>query len=154
MPSPPFPSCTHQVEFIYAKNWFANVSISRSSALISLTWPKRLSSQMDFPMVILFSLHVLVIFFISLCCLKCQVSLLTAYSCFNVIVITVLKGKIEDIELPVAKVDIIISEWMGYFLLFENMLNSVLYARDKWLVSCNYISLCKFIACSLINVYT
>jgi len=93
-------------------------------------------------------------FFISLCCHKCQVSLLTAYSCFNVIVITVLKGKIEDIELPVAKVDIIISEWMGYFLLFENMLNSVLYARDKWLVSCNYISLCKFIACSLINVYT
>ncbi|KAB5552569.1 hypothetical protein DKX38_009880 [Salix brachista] len=54
-------------------------------------------------------------------------------------VITVLKGKIEDIELPVAKVDIIISEWMGYFLLFENMLNSVLYTRDKWLVSCNCI---------------
>ncbi|KAL9324691.1 hypothetical protein ACSQ67_009548 [Phaseolus vulgaris] len=48
-------------------------------------------------------------------------------------VVTVLKGKIEEIELPVAKVDIIISEWMGYFLLFENMLNSVLYARDKWL---------------------
>ena len=35
-----------------------------------------------------------------------------------------------------AKVDIIISEWMGYFLLFENMLNTVLYARDKCLVSC------------------
>ncbi|KAF7813912.1 Protein arginine N-methyltransferase 1.1 [Senna tora] len=50
-------------------------------------------------------------------------------------VITVLKGKIEEIELPVAKVDIIISEWMGYFLLFENMLDTVLYARDKWLVS-------------------
>ncbi|KAJ8766925.1 hypothetical protein K2173_011743 [Erythroxylum novogranatense] len=49
-------------------------------------------------------------------------------------VITVLKGKIEEIELPVPKVDIIISEWMGYFLLFENMLKSVLYARDKWLV--------------------
>ncbi|XP_057758779.1 protein arginine N-methyltransferase 1.1 isoform X1 [Arachis stenosperma] len=49
-------------------------------------------------------------------------------------VVTVLKGKIEEIELPVEKVDIIISEWMGYFLLFENMLNSVLYARDKWLV--------------------
>ncbi|KAM2095469.1 hypothetical protein ACFX1R_019268 [Malus domestica] len=48
--------------------------------------------------------------------------------------ITVLKGKIEEIELPVPKVDIIISEWMGYFLLFENMLNTVLYARDKWLV--------------------
>ncbi|XP_022933999.1 protein arginine N-methyltransferase 1.1 [Cucurbita moschata] len=50
-------------------------------------------------------------------------------------VITVLKGKIEEIELPVARVDIIISEWMGYFLLFENMLNTVLYARDKWLVN-------------------
>lgn len=50
-------------------------------------------------------------------------------------VITVLKGKVEEIELPVAHVDVIISEWMGYFLLFENMLNTVLYARDKWLVS-------------------
>ncbi|KAK9073764.1 hypothetical protein SSX86_006358 [Deinandra increscens subsp. villosa] len=50
-------------------------------------------------------------------------------------VITVLKGKVEEIELPVPKVDIIISEWMGYFLLYENMLNTVLYARDKWLVS-------------------
>ncbi|KAF8388847.1 hypothetical protein HHK36_025527 [Tetracentron sinense] len=50
-------------------------------------------------------------------------------------VITVLKGKVEEIELPIAQVDIIISEWMGYFLLFENMLNTVLYARDKWLVS-------------------
>jgi len=42
---------------------------------------------------------------------------------------------VEEIELPVPHVDIIISEWMGYFLLFENMLNTVLYARDKWLVS-------------------
>ncbi|KAI3846877.1 hypothetical protein MKX03_008470 [Papaver bracteatum] len=50
-------------------------------------------------------------------------------------VITVLKGKVEEIELPVPKVDIIISEWMGYFLLFENMLDTVLYARNKWLVS-------------------
>ncbi|KAL2926812.1 putative protein arginine N-methyltransferase 1 [Bienertia sinuspersici] len=47
--------------------------------------------------------------------------------------ITVLKGKIEEIDLPV-QVDIIVSEWMGYFLLYENMLNTVLYARDKWLV--------------------
>ncbi|KAJ9167928.1 hypothetical protein P3X46_019516 [Hevea brasiliensis] len=38
-------------------------------------------------------------------------------------VVTVLKGKIEEIELPVAKVDIIILELMGYFLLYENMLN-------------------------------
>lgn len=50
-------------------------------------------------------------------------------------VITVIKGKIEEIELPVSQVDIIISEWMGYFLLYENMLNTVLYARNKWLVT-------------------
>ena len=48
--------------------------------------------------------------------------------------ITVIKGKVEDIELPVDKVDVIISEWMGYFLLYESMLDTVLYARDKWLV--------------------
>jgi len=35
--------------------------------------------------------------------------------------------------LPVEKVDIILSEWMGYFLLYESMLDSVLFARDKWL---------------------
>lgn len=50
-------------------------------------------------------------------------------------VITVIKGKIEEIDLPVSQVDIIISEWMGYFLLYENMLNTVLYARNKWLVN-------------------
>lgn len=49
-------------------------------------------------------------------------------------VVTVLKGKIEEIELPVTQVDIIISEWMGYFLVYENMLETVLYARNKWLV--------------------
>ena len=31
------------------------------------------------------------------------------------------------------KVDIIISEWMGYFLFYESMLDTVLFARDKWL---------------------
>jgi protein arginine N-methyltransferase 1 len=49
--------------------------------------------------------------------------------------ITLIRGKVEDIELPVAKVDIIVSEWMGYFLLYESMLDTVLYARDKWLVN-------------------
>lgn len=29
--------------------------------------------------------------------------------------------------------DIIISEWMGYFLMYESMLDTVLYARDKWM---------------------
>ena len=47
--------------------------------------------------------------------------------------ITVIKGKMEEIDLPVPKVDIIISEWMGYFLLYESMLDSVLDARDKYL---------------------
>jgi hypothetical protein len=31
------------------------------------------------------------------------------------------------------KIDILVSEWMGYFLLFEGMLDSVLYARDRYL---------------------
>ena len=48
--------------------------------------------------------------------------------------VTIIKGKIEEITLPCEKVDIIISEWMGYFLLYEGMLDTVLYARDKWLV--------------------
>jgi protein arginine N-methyltransferase 1 len=48
--------------------------------------------------------------------------------------VTIIKQKVEEVELPVPKVDIIISEWMGYFLLYESMLDTVLYARDKWLV--------------------
>jgi 2-polyprenyl-3-methyl-5-hydroxy-6-metoxy-1,4-benzoquinol methylase len=47
--------------------------------------------------------------------------------------ITIIKGKMEEIELPVKEVDIIVSEWMGYFLLYEGMLDSVLWARDKYL---------------------
>jgi len=47
--------------------------------------------------------------------------------------ITLIKGKVEEIELPVPTVDIIISEWMGYFLLYESMLDTVIFARDKWL---------------------
>ena len=31
------------------------------------------------------------------------------------------------------QVDVIISEWMGYFLVFESMLDSVLIARDRFL---------------------
>ena len=48
--------------------------------------------------------------------------------------IHLVKGKMEEVTLPVDKVDIIISEWMGYCLLYESMLNTVLYARDKYLV--------------------
>ena len=48
--------------------------------------------------------------------------------------ITLIQGKMEEVKLPYPKVDIIISEWMGYFLLYESMLDTVLYARDKYLV--------------------
>jgi protein arginine N-methyltransferase 1 len=47
--------------------------------------------------------------------------------------ITLLQGKMEEVKLPFDKVDIIISEWMGYFLLYESMLDTVLYARDHYL---------------------
>lgn len=30
--------------------------------------------------------------------------------------ITVIKGKVEEVQLPVEKVDVIVSEWMGYFV--------------------------------------
>ncbi|NWH62865.1 ANM8 methyltransferase, partial [Geococcyx californianus] len=33
--------------------------------------------------------------------------------------------KVEEVELPVDKVDIIISEWMGYCLFYESMLNTI-----------------------------
>lgn len=52
--------------------------------------------------------------------------------------ITLLQGKMEEVEMPLqhmvdGKVDIIVSEWMGYFLLYESMLDTVLYARDKYM---------------------
>ena len=53
--------------------------------------------------------------------------------------ITIIKSKVEEAVLPVEKVDIIISEWMGYFLLYESMLDTVLYARDKWLKEDGYL---------------
>lgn len=50
-------------------------------------------------------------------------------------VIKTVKGKLEQIdfkklELP-TKYDIILSEWMGYFLLFEGMVDTVIHARDN-----------------------
>ncbi|KAI3631232.1 hypothetical protein MIR68_010722 [Amoeboaphelidium protococcarum] len=59
--------------------------------------------------------------------------------------VKIIRGKVEDLpllhggldadgnELLIDKVDIIVSEWMGYGLLFEGMLDSVLLARDKFL---------------------
>ncbi|MCA9002399.1 MAG: class I SAM-dependent methyltransferase, partial [Planctomycetes bacterium] len=42
------------------------------------------------------------------------------------------KGPVEALELP-GPVDILVSEWMGYFALAECMFESVLVARDKLL---------------------
>lgn len=56
------------------------------------------------------------------------------FNCVVPPVVTIIKGKVEEVELPVEGVDIIISEWMGYCLFYESMLNTVIYARDKWLV--------------------
>lgn len=62
-------------------------------------------------------------------------------------IVTVIQGAVEEIELPIEAdglvandgdeptqvVDIIISEWMGYFLLRESMLDSLIRARDKFM---------------------
>ncbi|CAI0444085.1 unnamed protein product [Linum tenue] len=46
--------------------------------------------------------------------------------------IIVLHGRVEDVEID-EEVDVIVSEWMGYMLLYESMLGSVITARDRWL---------------------
>ncbi|CAG0923764.1 unnamed protein product [Notodromas monacha] len=49
--------------------------------------------------------------------------------------IKLIRGAIEDLghEAVLKDVDVIVSEWMGYFLLFEGMLKSVMFARDNYL---------------------
>eukprot|EP00088_Acartia_fossae_P030332 TRINITY_DN3130_c0_g1_i1.p1 TRINITY_DN3130_c0_g1~~TRINITY_DN3130_c0_g1_i1.p1 ORF type:complete len:566 (+),score=127.74 TRINITY_DN3130_c0_g1_i1:27-1724(+) len=47
--------------------------------------------------------------------------------------VNLVKGRLEETELPYDSFHYIVSEWMGYFLLFEGMLDSVLAARDKYL---------------------
>eukprot|EP01084_Bolivina_argentea_P306334 529345_1 len=51
--------------------------------------------------------------------------------------ITVLHGKIEEIVLPIDKVDVIISEWMGHMLITESMISSIVIARDRFLNKLN-----------------
>lgn len=62
-------------------------------------------------------------------------------------IVTVIQGAVEEIVLPIEEdglecddpehpervVDIFISEWMGYFLLRESMLDSLIRARDKFM---------------------
>ncbi|QDZ17773.1 protein arginine N-methyltransferase [Chloropicon primus] len=59
-------------------------------------------------------------------------------------VVTVLECCVEEADLP-EKVDIIVSEFMGHFLLRESMIDSVILARDKFLKSTGaiYPSHCK-----------
>jgi len=46
----------------------------------------------------------------------------------------VIQGSVEDVQLPDGiKADILVSEWMGFYLLHEGMLDSVLNARDRLL---------------------
>jgi protein arginine N-methyltransferase 1 len=46
--------------------------------------------------------------------------------------VEIIQREVEELVLP-EKVDVIISEWMGYLLLRESMLDSVLVAKEKWL---------------------
>ena len=45
----------------------------------------------------------------------------------------VFKGLAEEFTLGNYRADLIVSEWMGYFLINEHMLPSVIAVRDKWL---------------------
>lgn len=51
--------------------------------------------------------------------------------------IEVVHGMVEELdknlEIAPHSVDVLLSEWMGYCLLYESMLSSVLFARDRWL---------------------
>ncbi|KAH8270182.1 hypothetical protein KR018_005395 [Drosophila ironensis] len=50
----------------------------------------------------------------------------------NVPNVEFIKGRLEDTQLP-GKFDIIISDWIGPFMLYEPMLNSMIYAREHLL---------------------
>lgn len=52
-------------------------------------------------------------------------------------IIDVYQQRIEDFQLPadIDRVDVIISEWMGFYLLHEGMLDSVINARNRFLKS-------------------
>ncbi|XP_015894716.3 probable protein arginine N-methyltransferase 3 [Ziziphus jujuba] len=52
-------------------------------------------------------------------------------------VVEIVQSMVEEldkrIDIQPHSVDVLISEWMGYCLLYESMLGSVLFARDQWL---------------------
>lgn len=65
------------------------------------------------------------------------------------------KGRLEDTDFE-EKFDFIVSEWMGYFLLFEGMLDSVLYARDNHLNPGGFLlpNRCTMHICALEDIET
>jgi len=73
----------------------------------------------------------------------------------SVSVISLVCGKVEEVTLPdgIEKVDIIVSEWMGYCLFYESMLNTVIYARDKWLVTVIRVLFYSLMLCSDADCY-
>ncbi|KAL5570590.1 hypothetical protein UlMin_027165 [Ulmus minor] len=52
-------------------------------------------------------------------------------------VVEVVQTMVEELDektnIQPNSIDVLLSEWMGYCLLYESMLSSVLYARDRWL---------------------
>ncbi|XP_012280299.1 protein arginine N-methyltransferase 6 isoform X2 [Orussus abietinus] len=49
-------------------------------------------------------------------------------------VVEVIKSQVENLDISIiGKVDIIVSEWMGFYLVHEGMLDSIITARDKFL---------------------
>ncbi|XAR54470.1 Histone-arginine N-methyltransferase [Bertholletia excelsa] len=52
-------------------------------------------------------------------------------------IIRVVQGMVEELDsskhVQPHSIDMLLSEWMGYCLLYESMLSSVLFARDRWL---------------------
>ena len=70
-------------------------------------------------------------------------------------VVTIIRGRMEEVELPedIIEVDVIISEWMGSCLFHNSMLDTVIYARDKWLASSGLMfpDLCTLYICGVQN---
>lgn len=68
-------------------------------------------------------------------------------------IVEIVQGRLEELPLQAleGRVDVIVSEWMGYGLYFENMLSSVLVARDRFLKpgGCLVPSSCSLEVCAV-----
>ncbi len=70
-------------------------------------------------------------------------------------VVQVLRGKVEEVDLP-EKVDILVSEPMGTLLVNERMLETYLYARDRFLKpgGLMFPVCCCTISCGVLSITT